>query len=186
MIRINLIPREARPDRTIYYQLFLGIVVLCVALLVCVYEYMSLNKQINDLKIDIAEKRETLKKLEYVRNKVAEFEAKKQLLIKKKETIENLQKIQKGPVVMLMELNRARPQNQIWLTDVNMVGENLIKLRGVGLSYSSIGDFMNELEKRPIFKNVKLETSTKEVSSGRQIYKFSINFNVEMQSVEGS
>jgi Tfp pilus assembly protein PilN len=185
MIRINLIPREARPDRTIYYQLFFGVVILAVTLLVVVVWWIKLNDEIATLKDDIQRKKEELKKLEYVRKKVQEFEDKKALLIRKRETIINLQKIQRGPVLILMELNRARPQNQVWLSDMSMVGADMIKLRGAGLSYSSIGDFMNELSRRPIFENVKLESSVKEVQGNRQIYKFSLHFNIVLAAIEG-
>lgn len=185
MIRINLIPREARPDRTIYYELFLGVLILALTVLVVVVWWIKLNDEIATLKDDIQRKKEELKKLEYVRKKVEEFEQKKTLLERKRDTIINLQRIQRGPVLILMELNRARPQKQVWFTDVSMIGENLVKLRGAGLSYSSIGDFMNELSRRPIFENVKLESSTKEVQGNRQIYRFSMNFNISVAAIEG-
>jgi len=185
MIKINLIPREARPDRTVYYQLFLGAVVLAVTLVIVFGWWMKLNEDIEDLNAEIKHKQAELKKLEHVRKKVKEFEEKKALLLKKKDTIINLQKIQKGPVLILMELNAARPQNQIWFTDVIMQGDKKIKLRGKGLSYSSIGDFMNALEKKPIFENVKLENSMMEKSKNRQIYKFSIHFNIVIESISG-
>jgi type IV pilus assembly protein PilN len=177
MIRINLLPVKAahRMSVGIRQIQLMGIVVACVLLVVIGYN-VKLANDVSKLNDEIARTEAEIKRLEELIGEVNQFEAERQRLLKQLEVIRDLEKGKTGPVKALDTLATVIPK-RIWIDSLQQSGQT-IKLTGYGVENADISDFMNALEKSPMFSDIKLQVSEKVVQFGQPIYKFNLTTNV--------
>ncbi|MBN2054961.1 PilN domain-containing protein [bacterium] len=172
MIKINLLPHEKPPDRTVYFQIIGSLVVIIVTITTIGVLNYYFNSRISEKQEEKAQKERTVAQLEVIINQVAQYERDKQTLRSKLDTITNLRNNQRAPVDLLEEVARSLPDH-IWLQFIQNVKER-VTLRGYSLSLTSIGDFITALENSPAFTNVQFIHSRMVNITGREVYEFEL------------
>lgn len=186
MIKINLLPtKKAKRPFTIKIGFkpeitFIIIAVVIIVLLEGVVWY-RLNSSITTLKRD----KQTLEvKLKDIKEKVQEvenYEKDKKSFEEKIAIIEKLKKTQMGPVHIVDEISRLLPE-RVWLISLKE-GEGNISLTGAGMTNDDIVKYINNLKDSNICRNVQLIESRQIVESNVPVYTFSLNFNINLDTL---
>jgi type IV pilus assembly protein PilN len=177
MIRINLLPVKAaqRLSAGIRQIQLMGLAVVCVVIIAVGFN-VKFASDVGKLEDEIARTEAEIKRLEELIGEVNQYEAERQRLLKQLEVIRDLEKGKTGPVKALDTLATVVPK-RVWIESFSQSG-NTIKLTGFGVENADISDFMNALEKSPMFSEIKLQVSEKVVQFGQPIYKFNLTTNV--------
>ena len=178
MIRINLLPyRAARKKENIRIQVnvFFGSV-LIVCLLVFLY-YSHLNSQIKRLTADINQTKIQVAKYQKINKEIAEIKKKLELLDRKIQVIESLDRDRKAPVQTLDSLYKLLVEKRMWYTEIEEKG-NSIKISGIALDNQTVADYMTRLEKSEEFQNVRLAAIKQYQMKERSLSlkQFDVNF----------
>jgi type IV pilus assembly protein PilN len=104
--------------------------------------------------------------------------ADKQLLEKKIEIINNLEKNRMATVLLLNEMTLRVPPGTVWLTGFKDAGTNL-QLDGFAMDNLAVAQFMKNLEQSPYITSVDLNGSGQEIVSNTKVQKFSIRCNLK-------
>jgi len=160
MIKINLIseaPTAAIPKRK-RAEFSLGakqgdiilITVIAIAVAVSGTWWFLLKSKLEDLK-DL-ERQRTKEKAElqpYI-DKVEELEAKRALLKRKVDVINELKQQQHGPVRIMDEISRALPE-LVWLSQFTLTGNN-VTLTGQAMDENAVANYYSNLDASPFFE----------------------------------
>lgn len=180
MIKINLLPHEKPPDRTVYYQIIGSLVIIIVTIVTVGLLNYYYNSIIREKKEEKAQKERTVKQLQVIIDQVAEYERDRESLRSKLDIINNLRKNQKGPVSLLEEISKSLPDH-IWLTYIQNIKDKVI-VRGFALSLTSIGDFITALENSPFFSDVQFIHSRLIGMAGKEVYEFEVTYKTTTAS----
>ena len=164
MIKINLLPvrEERRRMGARQEQMFFALIMILVFIGVF-YWHSSTNKKIKNLRTQINQVENDIRRLDKIVKEVEQFKKDKKILEGKIEVIDRLKLGRKVQVHYMDELNKALP-SQTWIEFYQQNGENLI-LRGKSLSTDDIASFMRNLEASNYFSDIRLDqTSQKEIS----------------------
>ena len=183
MIRINLLPyRAARKKENIRIQVnvFFGSV-LIVCLLVFLY-YSHLNSQIKRLTADINQTKIQVAKYQKINKEIAEIKKKLELLDRKIQVIESLDRDRKAPVQTLDSLYKLLVEKRMWYTEIEEKG-NSIKISGIALDNQTVADYMTRLEKSEEFQNVRLAAIKQYQMKERSLSlkQFDVNFEKKVE-----
>ncbi len=86
----------------------------------------------------------------------AAFEARREALAQRIETIEGLQRDQVSPVLLLDRLSEAiTPIEYVWLNQLQQ-NDTVVTMAGIGTSVNAIADFVSSLEDTGYFTNITL------------------------------
>ncbi len=83
-------------------------------------------------------------------DKVEELEAKRALLKRKVDVINELKNKQHGPVRIMDEVSRALPE-LVWLTELQLSG-NAITLTGQAMDENAVANYYSNLDSSPFFE----------------------------------
>ena len=178
MVKINLLPVKAKARQyTVVYQLLIGGVAVAATLAVCVilgvmqrFELRARQKDVADLKKEIAE-------LNRLIGEVKQFEQKKAELERKLGVIKSLEKNKVGPVKFLEELSVTIPK-KVWLLSVKettSLAKHSVSFTGQAISDEIIAEFMTKLDESDYFSNVNLiEAKAAGEQQGVPIHSFSM------------
>jgi len=173
MIRINLLPaREARRRIELRRQLQIAVAVVLATIGGGVWGYMAQNSSLEAHRQELARIQAEITRLEAVVKEVQKFEAKKALLDKKVEALEDIKITQHRPARVLADISRSLP-DQMWLISIKDTG-NGIQISGRSFDNVGIAAFMENLERAPSFRNVELVESRSELLQGRQVVAFTV------------
>jgi type IV pilus assembly protein PilN len=183
MIRINLlaIERAGTKRRPAGFQLAQKITVACSLILVATllgigWWYWSLTDRATRLKDDIAAAQAETARLRQVMLQVQEYEQRRAQLQQRVSLIEDLRKVQSGPVRILDQISRALP-DMLWLTEIKQQGNDLT-ISGRCLTLTALSDFVSNLEASGSFKRpVEIADSQAEPSQragAETVIKFSV------------
>jgi type IV pilus assembly protein PilN len=159
MIKINLLPfRAARKKENIRRQISIyALSVVCLALLLG-FVFLNLGRTLAALEADRSSKKkelatyaETTKKIEALKQKIAEVRA-------KLDVIKELEKNKTGPVLLLDELSMAVPKEKLWLTALDE-NKGILTLKGTAMDNDTVALFMTNLETAKHIVSVDLETA---------------------------
>jgi len=177
MIRINLLPREARQTRrkiqfpkigSLMPVLVLGIV---IALFAAISVFQTL--QIGRLKADIARAEQESEKLRPQIQTIQELTLKREELTRRLNVIQDLDKTRLQRVMLVDELSRCVPEH-LWLTSYEETGGNKVQIEGVTFSNLLVADFMTRLEASPLYGSVDLLVAEKGQIDQRNVVKFKV------------
>ena len=175
MIKINLLPYRAqrKKQRITEHLIVAGLAFLPVVMGIAIC-FLVINFKISGLDDAIASTAQEVKRQQATVEKIKEFKAKKEALLKKMDIIRTLQKNKSGPVHILDELAVNLP-GKLWLMAIKQTGMNL-SLEGYAFDNQSISKYMVNLEKSPYFKSVDLEKISTEEHKGMRtpLKKFSL------------
>ena len=160
MIKINLIseaPTAAVTTRT-RPEFSLGakqgdiilVTVLAIALAISGTWWYLLKSKRADLKETERQATVERDKLQPYIDKVEELEAKRALLKRKVDVINDLKNRQHGPVRIMDEVSRALP-DLVWLSQLKLAG-NAITLTGQAMDENAVANYYSNLDASPFFE----------------------------------
>lgn len=165
MIKINLISeaptaavsKRKRPEFSLGAKQgdIILVVVLAIAIAVSGTWWYLLKSKRADLKG--LERQRTVERDElkpYI-EKVEELEAKRALLKRKVDVINELKNKQRGPVRILDEISRALP-DLVWLTQLTLTGNNLT-LVGQAMDENAVANYYSNLDSSPFFEEPEVK-----------------------------
>ena len=173
MIKINLVaeaparlkgPKGPRPELSLGARQgdILLLVVLGIALLGIGTRWLLLKNERDHLREVERTKRAERDELQPYIQKVQELEAKRDQLKHKISVINNLKQNQRGPVRIMDEVSRALP-DLVWLTRMNMKGNNLT-ISGVAMDETAVANYISNLDSSPFFQ----EPTLKRMARGKE------------------
>ncbi len=160
MIKINLLPfRAARKRENVRRQV--SIYLLCILFLFCVmgYLHVSLGGQLSRLKARQESMQKELKSYASITREIAQLKRDTIDLNTKLAVIEKLEEKRVGPVILLAEIARAVPFDQLWLNSIMESGGRLT-LQGNAMDNHTVALFMTRLEEAPHINAVDLDRTT--------------------------
>lgn len=165
MIKINLISeaptaavsKRKRPEFSLGAKQgdIILVVVLAIAMAVSgTWWYLLKSKRadLKDLERQRTVERDELKP--YI-EKVEELEAKRALLKRKVDVINELKNKQRGPVRILDEISRALP-DLVWLTQLTLTGNDLT-LVGQAMDENAVANYYSNLDSSPFFEEPEVK-----------------------------
>jgi type IV pilus assembly protein PilN len=160
MIKINLISeaptaavaKKKRPEFSLGAKQgdIILITVLAISVAVCGTWWFILKSKRAELKETVRQKTVERDELQPYIDKVEELEAKRALLKRKVDVINDLKNKQRGPVRIMDEVSRALP-DLVWLTKLELSGNN-IKLTGEAMDENAVANYYSNLDASPFFE----------------------------------
>jgi type IV pilus assembly protein PilN len=172
MIKINLLPKEARKRVGIWDQIIIITLVVIGTVVGIIIWNSSLNGKIDQLNKSIADTQQRLEELKKVIAEIEEFERQRKALEDKLRVIAKLEKEQQLPVHLLDELYHTLEEN-MWLRNFSQADMNL-SITGIALSNPVVADYNRKLEESPYFSNVDLKYTQRSEIANREVRNFSI------------
>jgi type IV pilus assembly protein PilN len=176
MIKINLLPKEARKRVGIWDQIFILAAILILTFGGIGFTWRYLNGVIEQKQAAIEKTKQRLAELQKVIDEIKAFEKQRAALEQKLQVIAKLEKEQKLPVHLLDELYLTLVDD-MWLRGAQQAAENL-SLQGSALSNPVVANYMKSLEKS--FENVELVISQARVVGTREVRDFQITATLKI------
>jgi len=178
MIHINLLPvRDIIRRKKIKKQLLLSLLsfigILCLFLIIELWQLNSIQNLKEEEKKIIAEKQQYAKVLEDIKK----MEEEKKLLLTRIEVINLLKQSSSLTVRVLDEIAKFTPPSRMWLKSLSQA-ENQLTLTGVALDDQTIAQYMEELEGSMYINNVSLTSSAMEIYAERSLKLFKVSAQV--------
>ena len=185
MIRINLLPyRVAKKKENIRRQVSIFLLSI-VGVVLLVYLYNSyLNSKIDNITATIASTKAQVAKYQKINQEIAEIKKKLEVLNRKIEVIESLERDRKVPVQTLDDLYKLLVQKRMWYTKIEDLGD--IKVNGIALDNQTVADFMTRVEKSDKYTNVRLAAIKQEKAKGQEmsLKQFEVRFSRQQKDVK--
>jgi type IV pilus assembly protein PilN len=149
MIRINLLPTKFK-SKTKGAKEFIALcaLVLAVLVLVCGYVWTSQNATINHLDKRLADLKRQVRDLSDFEKKLKELQARKAIIAKKSQVVEDLRRDRDKMVRLLAVFAVNAPAERMWFERFQQSG-NSITINGIAKSDDTIVEFMRNLEASP-------------------------------------
>lgn len=181
MIRINLLPHreeKRRAKRQQFYALGGLVAVLAALILLLGWTY-------NDRTIAAQEDTNVFLggEIEKLNKQIAQIKALKDeinILLKKKEVIESLQRDRGQSVTLLSEIVRQVPEG-VYLKSLKQTSSKVV-LSGVSQSNSRVSELMRNLEQSPAFQSPVLAQTSAVTVDKRKMQEF--NLSVDMTPIK--
>ena len=176
MIKINLLPKEARKRVGFVQQIVLMSLMLVVTLVGIGFYWSYLNGVIEQKNQEIADTQARLQELQKIIDEINTFEAQRVALEQKLAVIAKLEKDQKLPVRMLDEVYLTL-EDDLWLTTFTQQGSEL-SVNGSALSNPVVSDYMRNLEKSRFFTNIELLVSQSRLVGTQTVRDFQLKMQL--------
>jgi type IV pilus assembly protein PilN len=176
MIKINLLPKEARKRVGIWDQIFILAAILILTFGGIGVTWRYLNGVIEQKQAAIEKTKQRLAELQKVIDEIKAFEQQRAALEQKLQVIAKLEKEQKLPVHLLDELYLTLVDD-MWLRAVQQAGEAL-SIQGSALSNPVVANYMKSLEKS--FGNVELVISQARPVGTREVRDFQLTATLKI------
>ena len=160
MIKINLITeaptatvtKRKRPEFSLGAKQgdIILVTVLAIAVAVCGTWWFMLKSKRAELKEVERQRIVERDELQPYIDKVEELEAKRALLKRKVDVINELKNKQHGPVRIMDEVSRALPE-LVWLTQLKLSGTSII-LTGQAMDENAVANYYSNLDSSPFFE----------------------------------
>jgi type IV pilus assembly protein PilN len=178
MIRINLLPyRAARKKENISIQvnIFFGSLIVAIGIIFLVNTYLS--GRIDKLNNEIASTKQQVAKYEEINKEIAEIKNKLDVLERKIQVINSLERDRKAPVENLDSLYNLVVEKRMWYTQIEEKGDD-VKVSGIAVDNQTVADYMTRLEKSDRYTNVRLSAikQHKLQNQDLNLKQFDINF----------
>jgi type IV pilus assembly protein PilN len=178
MIRINLLPyRAARKKENVRFQVNVFLGSLIVLSLAIVWANFHLSGRIDGLNGEIDATQAQLVKYQQINSEIADIKKKLDLLNRKIEVIESLERDRKAPVRNLDTLYQLIVEKRMWYTQLDEKG-GTIKVSGIAVDNQTVADYMTRVEKAEQFENVRLLTIKQQNFQGADVSlkQFDVDF----------
>jgi type IV pilus assembly protein PilN len=177
MIHINLLPVRAIKKKESTRKMF-SVLLLSIGLLLVIIVFFHLIKlrEINGMNAQIAAYNEEIKRLKADTKDVNKFKMEKEDLQRRLNKIHDLQRAKTGPVRVLDELAISLP-GRLWLTSLKEK-DGKMELKGIAMDNPTIAQFMTNLEKTGVIKNVELVVSQQLERKDLKLKEFTLTCQV--------
>ncbi len=177
MVRINLLPTKvARKKETVVLQLIVGVIVIALAVVGCMFKNHIEDQKIEAEQATIKDLELKISQLQAVIAKVDDFKKKKADLNRKIDTIKDLNAKRSGPVKLMEEFTYVVPR-KIYITTYREADKQL-SLEGVAADGPTVADFIDNLRGSKYFYDVQLIQVQQVLEENQKKQKFSINCRV--------
>ncbi len=155
MIRINLLRSREEEKTSKVSKRILGLLACLVSLAVVMGgAHYYISSEIGKVQAQNDAYREEINRLEVFTRDVNKFKAESADLQRRLNVIDALKRAQTGPVRVLDELSMAVP-GKLWLTSLKEK-DGKMEIKGMAFDNQNIAQFMTNLEKTGVIKNVEL------------------------------
>ena len=144
------------------------VTVLAIAVAVCGTWWFMLKSKRTELKEIERQRTVERDELQPYIDKVEELEAKRALLKRKVEVINELKNKQRGPVRIMDEVSRALPE-LVWLTQLKLSGTS-ITLTGEAMDENAVANYYSNLDSSPFFE----EPVVKNIARKQEDFAFTL------------
>jgi type IV pilus assembly protein PilN len=179
MIRINLLPREEKPSRTvlIWRSVFIWTLIAAAVVVVAgIGLHMFRSYEIRTLEADIEQTRAEQDKYREQAKLVNALTEKRREITQRIDVIESLDKDRYLRVYLLDELARSVP-DYIWLQRFNENGGGVM-VKGWAFSNLAVSRFMDSLEAKAHTDSVFLRVIRKEEIQGTPVLGFEVGYQI--------
>jgi type IV pilus assembly protein PilN len=177
MIKINLLlarkEKKKGGMKKEFIVLILSIVLLWVAL---IFIQWGLNKKKEDTLVQIAQKRDEIAKYKSLTTEVEKKKEEQKMLQNRLDIINSLRKDKASAARVLDELSIDKPE-KLQLESLKKDGAKL-GIEGIALDDETIANFMTNLRKSKLFKNVDLIVSEQIEQSKLKLKKFVLSCEI--------
>ncbi len=173
MIKINLLPvRAAAKRETLRVQISIAVMMLALVLIVGGYMEFSIRSKIGAANDGINVAEAELVRLNEIKKKVDAFEKASDKLEKKLGVIKGLNSGRTSAVYFMDELSNVMPE-KLWLETVKQ-GKKGILLNGLSVDHDTIAKFMLNMERSPMFSDIKLKGTQQSKGKTSSFHKFNL------------
>jgi type IV pilus assembly protein PilN len=175
MIRINLLPAKAAKKRDTAQQQVLAFFLAILLAGGGMYGwYYFTEEEVDEIQNQVTAAQKQLAALKKSAGDLSQYEAREKDLKERLDQIESLQKSKGGPVRMLAELSRRIP-SRVWLDHIDEKDRKMT-LKGAGLSYDDVSEFVRALRESGYFINVQYKGQEEKPSPipGMNFVEFSL------------
>jgi type IV pilus assembly protein PilN len=181
MIKINLLregkgrgegPRRGKKE--------LLILILCLGLLLLLFgvDQWRMSKAVEETSAEIASAEKEIARYQKLNEELAKAKEAQKILQEKLNVINTLRKEKATPAKVLDELSIDKP-DKIQLELVKKAGDKL-SIDGIALDDETIANFMTNLRKSKLFRNVDLIVSQQIEVSKIKLKKFSLSCEIKL------
>jgi type IV pilus assembly protein PilN len=178
MIQINLLPVRARKKKEdVRQQISIYFLSLFLAIVVMGYLWISQKSQIGSLKQQQSNLQQEVNKYAVYEKMLQDMAREKEVVEKKRATIQALQKDRDEAVRALAVLSVEVPPDKIWFDKLTKTAGN-ITLSGFAVSNEAIVELMRNLESSPYVAkgSVSLSRSRQSVVSNTKLREFELTY----------
>ena len=175
MIRINLLPfRAARKKENVRRQVSIFFLSFFLVVIVLGYLHISLGNKISNLKAKIETTKKEVAKYDKINIEIASLKKKLEILKKKTNVIESLEKNRFEPVRLLDTMSLKVIAKRMWFKSFKS-GDKTVEIDGLALDNKTVADFMTRLQGSGLFSAVKLKTIKKTKVKDSDLKSFQIS-----------
>jgi type IV pilus assembly protein PilN len=180
MIKINLIPVKEKGKKKIgikkdWFVLILSMVILFVILF---FLQWRINREIGDTTAKISDTKKEIAHFKALTADVNKAKEDQKTLQDKLNIINTLRKEKASPVRVLDEVSIQKPE-KLHLESLKKEGSK-VGIEGIALDDETIANFMTNLRKSKLFKNVDLIVSEQSELSKIKIKKFTLSCEITL------
>jgi type IV pilus assembly protein PilN len=175
MIKVNLLPyREKKKDVQSKNQVvILGALGLAFVVLLGAFHIVTVMR-LNNLENQVQSTQQTLQQLKSSIGDINQFKKAKEILEKRLNIINYLEKNRFAKVYFLDDLTSMVPANQVWIKSMKE-SDTDVKIDGFARDNIAIAKFMRNLEKSKQLTSVDLVSSKQTEIAGNKLKQFSLS-----------
>lgn len=181
MIRINLLPQEARRATSPGFQLnkmkVIPLAVLGVMLVTCLSVMMVQGARLSAIERDVAAARAESEKYRQTIALINDMVQKEQELNRRLALVDQLDRNRFRTVKVMDEVARRVPR-YMWLTAMKNVAPNRVAIDGYAFSNLIVSDLMTSLDKSELFADTELSIARRKEVEGQNAVGFTITSNI--------
>lgn len=157
MIKINLLPfRVARKKENIRRQISVFLLLIILSAVALSWYTQFLNKQIFTIKEKTEQVNSQISKYKAKANEVVRIQKSLKILEDKLAIVSSLEKQRDKQLVLFDGMTDLIVSERMWLESFK-TGENTVVIKGIAFDNPTIAEFMEKLEKSPLFDKVDLK-----------------------------
>jgi Tfp pilus assembly protein PilN len=182
MIRINLLPQEARRRSGaggfhIDKAKVIPVAVLGVALLACTSTMMIQGAKLSSLERDVAQARAESEQYRKTIDLINEMVAKEQELNRRLALVDQLDRNRFRTVKVMDEMARRVPR-YMWLTALKNISPQKVAIEGYAFSNLVVSDLMTSLDDSDLFDGTELSVAKRKLVEGQNAVSFTVTSSV--------
>ena len=183
MIRINLLPHDARQKRSSGFSFdktkVIPLATLGLVLLACMSTMMVQGARLSSIEQDVAAARAESEQYKRTIALINEMVQKERELNRRLGLVKTLDKDRFKTVRVLDEMARRVPR-YMWLTSLKNISPDRVSIDGYAFSNLVVSDLMSSLDKSEIFLDTELSVARRKIVEGQNAVNFTVTSGVNM------
>lgn len=178
MPRINLLPEREAKKAPVSPKRLIFIVIVEVVVVAALTVYLSQLFTIRQMEKELAQVRAQLAVMQQDLDILSQVQTRSKELRALADEIRSIQAENRAPAPVLRELRRVVPQD-VWLESFSTDPKGAISIGAATFSMESAARLSLQLERSPVFADVKLSSVTLGSRGESQVYTFNIGCGLE-------